>query len=52
MIYTTVQRDGSTISSDDAWTSMEVPNEMILSGDYDRGDSWSKLRNAVREQIR
>jgi Uncharacterized ACR, COG1678 len=36
----------------DAWTSVEVPKNTVLSNDYDRGDAWSRLRNAIREQIR
>lgn len=35
----------------DAWTSVEIPKNLILSN-YDRGDAWSRLRNAVRNQIR
>lgn len=34
----------------DGWTSVEVPPEMVLNSDYDKGDAWSKLRNAIRGQ--
>lgn len=33
----------------DAWTSVEVPPEIVLDSGYDRGDAWSRIRNAVRE---
>eukprot|EP00980_Cylindrotheca_fusiformis_P018646 scaffold6200_cov118-Cylindrotheca_fusiformis.AAC.8 len=33
----------------DAWVSVEVPPEIVMSCDYDRGDCWARLRNAVRE---
>eukprot|EP00980_Cylindrotheca_fusiformis_P018645 scaffold6200_cov118-Cylindrotheca_fusiformis.AAC.7 len=33
----------------DAWTSVEVPPEIVMSCDYGRGDCWARLRNAVRE---
>ena len=32
----------------DAWVSVEVAPEIVLSSDYDRGDAWARLRNAVR----
>lgn len=32
----------------DAWVSVEVSPEYILSSEYDRGDAWARLRNAVR----
>jgi hypothetical protein len=31
----------------DAWTALEVPPEIVLDSEYDRGDAWSRLRNAV-----
>lgn len=33
----------------DGWTSVEVPPEMVLDSDYDKGEAWSRLRNAIRE---
>ena len=36
----------------DCWVSVEVPPDVVLDSDYDRGDAWAKLRNAVREQNR
>lgn len=33
----------------DAWVSVEVPPEIVMSCEYDRGDCWARLRNAVRE---
>ncbi len=34
----------------DAWTSVEVPPDVVLDSGYDRGDAWTRLRNAVRER--
>jgi hypothetical protein len=31
------------------WVSVEVPPEFVLSSEWDRGEAWSRLRNAVRE---
>jgi Uncharacterized ACR, COG1678 len=36
----------------DCWASVEVATEMILDGDWDRGDCWRKLRNAISPSIR
>mmetsp|Transcript_241 Transcript_241/g.546 ORF Transcript_241/g.546 Transcript_241/m.546 type:complete len:273 (-) Transcript_241:1633-2451(-) len=36
-----IQEDG------DGWTSVEVPPEMVLDSDYDKGEAWSILRNAI-----
>jgi putative AlgH/UPF0301 family transcriptional regulator len=33
----------------DAWVSVEVPSEIVLSCDYARGDCWARLRNAIRD---
>ena len=33
----------------DCWTSVEIPNELVLDSNYDRGELWARLRNAVRE---
>lgn len=33
----------------DAWVSLEVQPEICLNPDFDRGDAWSLLRNAVRQ---
>ncbi|KAG7357467.1 ACR COG1678 domain containing protein [Nitzschia inconspicua] len=35
----------------DCWTSVEVPPELVLSSEYDRGEAWARLRNAVRDDI-
>mmetsp|Transcript_50738 Transcript_50738/g.122375 ORF Transcript_50738/g.122375 Transcript_50738/m.122375 type:complete len:275 (+) Transcript_50738:230-1054(+) len=43
---------GHEAGDGDGWTSVEVPKEIVLSSDYDRGDAWSRLRNAVRDQTR
>jgi hypothetical protein len=32
----------------DGWISVEVPPEMVLDTDYDKGDAWRYLRNAIR----
>eukprot|EP00539_Tryblionella_compressa_P014979 CAMPEP_0178835740 /NCGR_PEP_ID=MMETSP0746-20121128/11793_1 /TAXON_ID=913974 /ORGANISM="Nitzschia punctata, Strain CCMP561" /LENGTH=246 /DNA_ID=CAMNT_0020498345 /DNA_START=176 /DNA_END=916 /DNA_ORIENTATION=- len=39
-----------THSDGDSWAAVEVPPEFILDSGYDRGDAWSRLRNAIREQ--
>lgn len=31
------------------WVSVEVPPEFVLSSEWDRGEAWARLRNAVRE---
>jgi Uncharacterized ACR, COG1678 len=36
----------------DCWASVEVSTEMILDGDWDRGDCWRKLRNAISPSMR
>jgi hypothetical protein len=33
----------------DAWISLQVPAEMVLRGDWGRGECWRQLRNAVRQ---
>jgi hypothetical protein len=33
----------------DAWVSLEVPAHFCLNPDFDRGDAWSILRNAVQQ---
>ncbi|KAL3917243.1 MAG: hypothetical protein SGARI_007762 [Bacillariaceae sp.] len=33
----------------DCWTSVEIPPELVLDSNYDRGELWARLRNAVRE---
>jgi len=40
---------GDVQSDGDAWTSLEVPPEIVLDSTYDRGNAWSRLRNHVRE---
>jgi hypothetical protein len=39
-----------THSDGDAWTAVEVSPEIVLNSEYDRGDAWSRLRNAIREE--
>ncbi len=31
------------------WVSVEVPPDFVLSSDWDRGEAWARLRNAIRE---
>lgn len=33
----------------DGWTSVEVQPDVILNPDWDRGDAWQRLRNAVAQ---
>ena len=33
----------------DAWVSLQVPADFCLNPDFDRGDAWSVLRNAVQQ---
>jgi hypothetical protein len=35
----------------DAWTAVEVCPEIVLNSEYERGEAWSRLRNAIREQV-
>lgn len=37
-----IQEDG------DGWTSVEIPPEMVLNSDYDKGEAWARLRNKSR----
>ena len=32
---------------DDPWIAVEVPSDYILNAEYDRGDCWKQLRNAL-----
>lgn len=36
----------------DCWASVEVGSDFILSEDWDRGDCWKRLRNAVSQHMR
>ena len=36
---------------DDPWVAVEVPSEMVLSAEWDRGDCWKQLRNLLRDEI-
>jgi Uncharacterized ACR, COG1678 len=36
----------------DAWISVEVDSKLLLSQEWQRGDCWRRLRNAVREYTR
>jgi Uncharacterized ACR, COG1678 len=36
----------------DAWISVEVDSKILLSQEWQRGDCWRRLRNAVREYTR
>jgi len=36
-------------SNGDAWASVEVSSDLILSCDLDRGDAWSSLRNRIQQ---
>jgi hypothetical protein len=38
-----------THSDGDAWTAVEVPPDVVLNSEYERGEAWSRLRNAIRE---
>jgi hypothetical protein len=35
----------------DGWMSVEVGADVILNPDWDRGDAWQRLRNAVSPQM-
>lgn len=36
----------------DCWASVEVNSNIVLSEDWDRGDCWKRLRNAVTQHMR
>jgi len=36
----------------DSWASVEVGNDIVLSDQWDRGDCWKRLRNAVSQQMK
>jgi Uncharacterized ACR, COG1678 len=36
----------------DCWASVEVESDFVLSEDWDRGDCWKRLRNAVAQHMR
>jgi len=36
----------------DSWASVEVGYDIVLDEDWDRGDCWKRLRNAVSQQMR
>ena len=36
-------------SDGDPWVSVEIPSDMVLSSEYDRGDAWARLRNIIRQ---
>ncbi|CAJ1947863.1 unnamed protein product [Cylindrotheca closterium] len=36
-------------SDGDPWVSVEIPSDMVLSSEYDRGEAWARLRNLVRQ---
>ena len=36
----------------DGWASVEVGNDIVLSDQWDRGDCWKRLRNAVSQQMK
>lgn len=36
----------------DGWASVEVGYDVVLDKDWDRGDCWKRLRNAVSQQMR
>ena len=38
-----------SVEDGDAWVSLEVPVDFCLNPDFDRGDAWSLLRNAVQQ---
>eukprot|EP00977_Amphora_coffeiformis_P002270 scaffold426_cov219-Amphora_coffeaeformis.AAC.32 len=38
-----------SVEDGDAWVSLEVPPTFCLNPDFDRGDAWSLLRNAVQQ---
>lgn len=33
----------------DAWMSVEVPKEMVLDGDFNRGEAWKYIRNQITQ---
>jgi len=36
---------------EDDWISVELPPSMVLNCEWDRGDCWKQVRNAMREKI-
>jgi putative AlgH/UPF0301 family transcriptional regulator len=46
-IESLLQTDYNEESGGDAWCAVEVDNQIILREEFDRGDGWSLLRNAV-----
>ncbi|EEC43037.1 predicted protein [Phaeodactylum tricornutum CCAP 1055/1] len=36
----------------DAWISVEVDSDFVLNDGWERGDAWSRLRNAVQQQLK
>eukprot|EP00804_Cyclotella_cryptica_P025367 CCRYP_012457-RB/>CCRYP_012457-RB protein AED:0.03 eAED:0.03 QI:365/1/1/1/1/1/2/58/273 len=38
----------ASLEDGDAWASLEVPSELVLDSDLERGEMWSKLHNAVK----
>lgn len=38
----------ASLEDGDAWASLEVPTELVLDSDLERGEMWSKLHNAVK----
>jgi Uncharacterized ACR, COG1678 len=47
-ILSSGDNDSSTV---DRWCSVEVDSSIILNNEYDRGECWSKLRNAVKPYL-
>lgn len=40
-----------TDTDGDAWASFEVPPELVLNNNFDRGDAWSYLRNQLKQMM-
>lgn len=53
MEFTEKELDEMLDNRDDTstqWVSVEVPPGLVLNSEWERGEAWAKLRNAVRER--
>ena len=37
--------------SGDSWASVEVDTDLVLNADWDRGDCWKRIRNAISQHM-
>ena len=35
---------------DDPWIAVEIPSDYVLNAEWDRGDCWRQLRNALQQE--